>query len=161
MPYIRHIVIFLSILLLLAVVFSLFRGAQGFGAAQEINFSQLLSEVDGGRIRDVTIAGNDISGHYADGTKFETYAPQDPALVERLYNKGVNITAQPPSSGSSTLFGIPDLLVSNAPADRSLGVLYAPDAIGLGQGDGLRALARAHALRKTRPHHLQRCRRSR
>ncbi len=106
MPYIRHIVIFLSILLLLAVVFSLFRGAQGFGAAQEINFSQLLSEVDGGRIRDVTIAGNDISGHYADGTKFETYAPQDPALVERLYNKGVNITAQPPSSGSSTLFGI-------------------------------------------------------
>ena len=106
MPYIRHIVIFVSVLLLLAVVFNLIRGAQGLGSVQEINFSQLLSEVEGGKIRDVTISGNDITGHYSDGTKFETYAPQDPALVERLYNKGVNITAQPPSSGSPTLLGI-------------------------------------------------------
>ncbi len=106
MPYIRHIVIFLSILLLLAVVFNLVRGGQGLGGVQEINFSQLLSDVEAGKIRDVTIAGNEITGHYSDGAQFETYAPQDPALIDRLYNKGVNITAQPPSSGSPTLVGI-------------------------------------------------------
>ena len=68
MPYIRHIVIFVSILLFLVVIFNLMRGGQGGYNAQEITFSQLLSEVESGKVKDVVIAGNDITGHYSDGS---------------------------------------------------------------------------------------------
>ena len=45
-------------------------------------FSQLLTEVDAGHVRDVTISGPEISGHYKDGHAFQTYAPSDPQLVD-------------------------------------------------------------------------------
>jgi cell division protease FtsH len=65
--------------------------------SQVISFSQLLSDVDQGRVRGVLIQGPEIHGTYTDGRSFQTYAPTDPSLIQRLYNKGVQITARPPS----------------------------------------------------------------
>ena len=48
----------------------------------------MLTEVDSGHVRDVTIAGPEISGHYKDGRAFQTYSPSDPQLVGRLYRQG-------------------------------------------------------------------------
>ena len=70
-------------------------------------------------MRDVTIAGPDISGHYKDGRAFQTYAPSDPQLVDTLYNKGVAITAKPPSDGNSWLL---TLLINGLPLLLFLGV---------------------------------------
>ena len=67
----------------------------------------------------------------------ETYAPQDPTLIERLHGKGVSIKAEPPSSGTPTLIGI---LISWFPMLLLIGVwifFHAPSAIGIGEGDGL------------------------
>ena len=72
----------------------------------EISFSQLLAEVDAGNISDVEIAGDNITGHYTDGREFETFAPSDPTLVQRLYNSGVSITAKPQNNGGPTLIGV-------------------------------------------------------
>ena len=72
----------------------------------EISFSQLLAEVDAGNISDVEIAGDNITGHYTDGREFETFAPSDPTLVQRLYNSGVSITAKPMKDGGPTLIGV-------------------------------------------------------
>ena len=72
----------------------------------EISFSQLLAEVDAGNISDVEIAGDNITGHYTDGREFETFAPSDPTLVQRLYNSGVSITAKPQKDGGPTLIGV-------------------------------------------------------
>ena len=55
----------------------------------------MLNEVDQGRVRDVLIQGPEIHGTFTDGRTFQTYAPSDPTLVQRLYNKGVSITARP------------------------------------------------------------------
>jgi hypothetical protein len=63
--------------------------------SQNIAFSQLLHEVDQGNVRDVVIEGPEIHGTYTDGRRFSTYAPNDPALVQRLYNKQIAITARP------------------------------------------------------------------
>jgi cell division protease FtsH len=58
-------------------------------------FSQFLHEVDQGNVRDVVIQGPEIHGTYTDGRGFSTVAPNDPALVQRLFNKQIAITARP------------------------------------------------------------------
>ena len=72
----------------------------------EITFSQLLAEVDAGNVVDVEISGDNISGHYSDGRSFKTFAPSDPSLIDRLYNRGVSISAKPEKEGGSIFLNI-------------------------------------------------------
>ncbi len=65
-------------------------------ASQDISFSQLLTEVDQNHVRDVVIQGPEIHGTFTNGSSFQTYAPNGPTLVSRLYNGKVQITAKPP-----------------------------------------------------------------
>jgi cell division protease FtsH len=91
----RNFALWAIIVLLLVALFALFQTPSQRTSAQDISFSQLLSEVDAGRVRDVLIQGPEIHGTFANGTAFQTYAPSDPGLVQKLYNKGVSITARP------------------------------------------------------------------
>ena len=84
-----------AIIVLLTVAVSL--ESRGQGTPQDISFSQFLNEVDQGRVKDVLMHGSEIHGTFADGRTFQTYAPSDPTLIQRLYGKGVNITARPPT----------------------------------------------------------------
>ena len=72
----------------------------------EITFSQLLAEVDAGNVVDVEISGDNISGHYSDGRSSKTFAPSDPNLIDRLYNRGVSISAKPEKEGGSIFLNI-------------------------------------------------------
>jgi len=92
----RNFALWVIIVLLLLALFTLFQSPNQRQTTQEISFSQLLSEVDQGRVRDVLIQGSEIHGNFTDGRAFATYAPNDPSLVERLYGKGVQITARSP-----------------------------------------------------------------
>jgi cell division protease FtsH len=80
---------------LLLALFTLFQNPGQRTTSQDISFSQLLNEVDQGRVRDVLIQGPEIHGTFTDGRSFQTYAPNDPSLIQRLYGKGVSITARP------------------------------------------------------------------
>src|SRR5262249_39917489 len=82
------------IVLLLLALFTLFQNPGQRTTSQDISFSQLLNEVDQGRVRDVLIQGPEIHGTFTDGRSFQTYAPNDPSLIQRLYGKGVSITAR-------------------------------------------------------------------
>src|SRR3974377_494960 len=93
----RNFALWVIIVLLLLALFTLFQNPGQRSTAQEISFSQLLSEVDQGRVRDVVIQGPEIHGTFTNGTAFQTYAPSDPTLVQKLYQKGVSITARPQS----------------------------------------------------------------
>ncbi|OGP33496.1 MAG: cell division protein FtsH [Deltaproteobacteria bacterium GWC2_65_14] len=67
---------------------------------EEISFSEFVSAVDSGTVREVTIKGQEITGKYADNAGkekkvFHTYAPDDPDLVKTLRAKDVKITAKP------------------------------------------------------------------
>jgi len=92
---IRNFALWVIIVLLLLALFSLFQNPAQRAAANDISFSQLLTEVDQGRVRDVLIQGPEITGSFTDGRAFATYAPNDPSLISRLYGKGVSITAKP------------------------------------------------------------------
>jgi len=78
-----------------------------------------LNEVDQGHVREVTIAGNEITGHFTDNRAFATYAPNDPSLVQSLYKKNVSITAKPPSENTNWLM---TLLVNGLPLIAIIGV---------------------------------------
>ena len=69
-------------------------------------FSNFLNEVDAGRVVEVQIQGNNISGILADGNKFKTYSPNYPELVDKLSSKGVSIVAAPQEDKMPSLLGI-------------------------------------------------------
>ena len=91
----RNFALWVIIVLLLLALFTLFQNPGQRTTSQDISFSQLLNEVDQGRVRDVLIQGPEIHGTFTDGRSFQTYAPSDPSLIQRLYGKGVSITARP------------------------------------------------------------------
>src|SRR5215203_4996248 len=65
----RNFALWVIIVLLLLALFTLFQNPGQRTTSEDISFSQLLNEVDQGRVRDV--------------------------LIQRLYGKGVSITARP------------------------------------------------------------------
>src|SRR5579875_592964 len=115
----RNFALWVIIVLLLLALFTLFQNPGQRTASQDISFSQFLNEVDQGRVRDVTIQGQDIRGTFQNGSSFQTYAPQDPGLVQKLYAKGVSITAKPPSDNVPWFVS---LLVSWLPFIALIGV---------------------------------------
>ncbi|MDB5507599.1 MAG: ATP-dependent metalloprotease FtsH [Hyphomicrobiales bacterium] len=118
-PNFRNFALWVIIFLLVVALVMLFQNPGQRQQTENIPFSQLLTEVDQGRVRAVTIAGHEISGHFNDGRAFSTYAPNDPTLVQNLYKKNVLITAQPPSDGNNWLV---TLLVNGLPLIAFLGV---------------------------------------
>ncbi len=92
----RNFALWVIIVLLLLALFAAFNNTGSrSGTPTDIPFSQLLNDIDQGRVRDVVIQGPEIHGTYTDGHSFNTYAPNDPSLVQRLYSKQVTITARP------------------------------------------------------------------
>src|SRR5579859_4025430 len=79
----------------ISVGFILFLNPGRHIVAQDISYSQLLDDVEADRVHDILIRGSEIQGTFNDGHKFQTYAPTDPALIQRLYNRGVSIRTQP------------------------------------------------------------------
>src|SRR5665213_3207607 len=118
-PNFRNFALWVIIFLLVVALVMLFQNPGQKPPTQDITFSQLLTEVDQGHVREVTISGNEISGHFSDNRAFSTYAPNDPTLVQNLYKKNVAITAKPPSDGNSWLV---TLLVNGLPLLAFLGV---------------------------------------
>jgi len=77
----RNFALWVIIVLLLLALFTLFQNPGQRTTSQDISFSQLLNEVDQGRVREVVIQGPEIHGTFNDGRSFQTYAPNDPTLV--------------------------------------------------------------------------------
>ena len=111
-PNFRNFALWVIIFLLVVALVMLFQNPGQKTASTEINFSHLLTEVDQGHVRDVTISGPEIAGHFTDNRAFSVYAPNDPSLVQTLVKKGVNISAKPPSDGNNWLIS---LLVNGLP----------------------------------------------
>ena len=69
------------------------------GKSVSIGYSDFLGMVENSSVMQVTIQGNNISGLSAQGP-FNTFAPEDPILIQLLKSKGVEISAKP-AEGSS------------------------------------------------------------
>src|SRR5881296_1638058 len=63
---------------------------------KEINFSQFMTDVDQGNIKEVTLTGVEVHGKYRnDNSVFHTTVPSNyPDMIKDLRDKGVNITVK-------------------------------------------------------------------
>jgi cell division protease FtsH len=102
----RNLVMWAIIVFLTIGLYNMFKHPQNIQQKNDISFSKFLKEVDNGRVAQVDIKGNNISGVLSDGKNFKTYAPNDPNLIEKLSDKGVSITAMPTEDKMPSLLGI-------------------------------------------------------
>ncbi|NNF77318.1 MAG: ATP-dependent metallopeptidase FtsH/Yme1/Tma family protein, partial [Rhizobiales bacterium] len=93
----RNLAVWVIIALLLFALFNLFQSPGQRSQSNEIAYSEFLKDVNAGKVREVTISGNNVTGTMEDGRAFKTYKPSDTQLVPDLTSKGVKITAKPES----------------------------------------------------------------
>ena len=102
----RNLMMWGVIVLLVVGLFQLFQNPKQTMTSDQVPFSEFLKNIDDGRVVQVEIRGNDIQGILSDGSKFATFAPNDPNLVEKLTDKGVSITALPIEDKMPSFLGI-------------------------------------------------------
>ncbi|MBG06695.1 MAG: cell division protein FtsH [Rhodospirillaceae bacterium] len=88
-------------------LFNLFQSPSNRSAQAELPYSEFLREVNNGQVKSVVIEGNKITGFYkTSGTSFNVVAPDDPKLVERLMDQGVEVQARPADEEMPALFAV-------------------------------------------------------
>ena len=104
---VKNLVMWVIIVLLSVGLFNMFQDPNKINSERNtLPFSNFLNEVDAGRVVEVQIQGNNISGVLADGKTFKTFSPNYPELVEKLSDKGVSINAAPQEDKMPSLLGI-------------------------------------------------------
>ena len=104
---IKNLIMWAIIVLLSVGLFNMFQDPNKINNEKgSLAFSNFLNEVDAGRVVEVQIQGNNISGVLADGKTFKTYSPNYPELVDKLSSKGVSIVASPKEDKMPSLLGI-------------------------------------------------------
>ncbi len=99
----RNLALWVIVGLLLIALFQLFQNPGRSGGTNEIPFSSFLDEVEAGKVKQVTITDQLITGSYNGSGTFQTYAPQGSHAVDDLRRKGVTIMARPPSESFSII----------------------------------------------------------
>ena len=99
----RNLALWVIIALLLVVLFNLFQPGTTQNNAAQVAYSDFIADVNNGRVRDSVIQGRIVSGQMTDGRAYQTYAPEDPSLVQRLTDKGVRVIAKPEDSDVNPL----------------------------------------------------------
>ena len=115
----RNLALWVVIALLLFALFNAFQSPSGRKAEKTISYSEFVSNVEAGRVTQVTIQGDTVYGRTSDGRDFATIAPNDPQMVQRLLDKGVDVASKAEDKGGPTLL---DVLISWFPMLLLIGV---------------------------------------
>jgi len=100
-PWMKSLFIWVGILAVLAVFVSVFDGRGSTPTpGNGIAYSEFITKVDEGSVKDVKIAGEIVSGTLSNGEVFRTYKPNDPQLIDRLTKANVKFSAEPEESAS-------------------------------------------------------------
>lgn len=94
-PFYKNLALWLVITLMMVMLYNLFNQQQL--TQNDISYSEFLAMVEADRVSEVTIQGQEIRVTDLNRSHFKIYAPQDPALIQRLKDKGVTINAKPPA----------------------------------------------------------------
>jgi len=102
----KNLLLWVIIAVLLVALFNLFQTSGPQTQGNAIPYSEFIGQVERGEVSDVTITGDQITGHTRNNRQFSTYAPDDADLVSTLRENNVSIRAEPPDDGVPTFWGI-------------------------------------------------------
>ena len=116
----RNIALWVVVALFLVVLFNVFQpSSSSSNPVSQLAYSSFLDQVNNNQVQDVTIAGHDVTGTTKDGKAFETYAPEDPALLNKLIAANVHVDAKPEGDSMNPIIKV---LISWAPMLLLIGV---------------------------------------
>ncbi len=97
---VKNLVLWIVIAVVLLSVFHSF--GDRTSSAQTLIYSDFLTQVEQGQVREVTIEGQNITGKLISGTPFTTYSPEtnNSALIGDLERADVAIVGKPPEAPS-------------------------------------------------------------
>jgi len=119
-PWMKSLLIWVGILLALVMFVSLFDGNSRAASGNAIPYSEFLQRVDEGTVKDVEIAGDQVSGKFTNDSAFRTTAPNDPQLVQRLAEKGITFRAKAEEQGSIWQY----ILIQSLPFLLIMGIAF-------------------------------------
>ena len=97
----KTIVFWLVIAVSAVVLYEVVTASHAGPKDAEINFSQFLSDVNQGQVKEVSVTGMEVRGKLRDNTGFHTTQPANyPAIYDTLQGKGVIITIHDISNSS-------------------------------------------------------------
>ena len=112
MNFSRNAALWIFGVVLLFVLFNIFQGASVPGDPQQLAYSEMMDDVRAGLVKDVTIRGQVITGHFTDSRPFSSYAPEGANYVEIMQEKGVVIDAGPAEDDANTRAALAEVLRS-------------------------------------------------
>jgi len=94
-PFYKNLALWLVITLMMVMLYNLFN--QQHLAETKISYTEFLSMVENERVSEVIIQGHELIVTDLNHNRLKVYAPQDMDLLKILRNKGVAISAKPPT----------------------------------------------------------------
>lgn len=150
----RNVFFWLAIGLMLTFLLNSFQTGQlGAGnKAEEIAYSDFMADAKAGRIAEVTIQGQDLTGTFAnEGGNFKVVIPEGENVVERIADTSVRITGKPVEAEQISLLGV---LLSWFPMLLLIGVwiFFMRQMNGKGGAGGAMGFGKSRAKMLTEKH---------
>jgi len=111
---VKTVVFWLVIVLSAFLLWQVVKSSNSGQKDTESNFSQFMSDVDKGSVKEVTITGMEVRGKYTNDKQFHTTIPANyPAMIDTLRNKGVVINFRDSNGGGwpSWLFNLAPIIL--------------------------------------------------
>jgi cell division protease FtsH len=149
-PLVRNILMWAGILLALVLMVQLFQGpSEGRRSSEDMAYSDFLGKVNQGQVKQVDIAGRQISGKLTNDQVFRTYNPGDMQLIERLREKNVKFDAVPEERPSL----LQQVIVGALPFLIMIGIwIFFMRQMQNGQGRGAMGFGKSRAKMLTEKH---------
>ena len=98
---VKTLVLWLVIIMVVVMLWAVVRTGHGQHPA-DLSFTELMNQIDQGRVKSVTISGTDLKGNYKDTSEelHSTIPSNYQPLVDKMLAKGVAVTYQKETSGN-------------------------------------------------------------
>ncbi len=91
----RNLAFWVVLMLLVLALFNLFSGSTNGLQSREISYSEFVTAVEAGDVRNVTLDGEQVRFRRADGSDYVTIMPQDAEVTSLLMANDVPVRAEP------------------------------------------------------------------
>ena len=91
----RNLAFWVVLMLLVLALFNLFSGSTGGLQSREISYSEFVTAVEAGDVRNVTLDGEQVRFRRADGSDYVTIRPEDAEVTKLLMANDIPVRAEP------------------------------------------------------------------